>query len=190
MTELILNECMEKAQAESSLTKPDTDGVMSIELVKEFLMELQSNAYHEMFDEDVVDHIAKNKRRMDDIVSSDKEWEESDYENPHNTTTDSFFKLYLKAQEKNNIEKEDERSLIKRNGNKIDLEINDEQPNKRVSKAEKFEAIKYSLGPNEEYIAIKRCEYNAWERNENSVSQIYREFFWKKDNGWTVTRTE
>ncbi|GJV04845.1 hypothetical protein Tco_1338414 [Tanacetum coccineum] len=43
---------------------------------------------------------------------------------------------------------------------------NDEQPIKRVCKAEKFEAIKYSLGPNEEYIVVKRCEYNTWERNE------------------------
>ncbi|GJZ92825.1 zf-CCHC domain-containing protein [Tanacetum coccineum] len=49
---------------------------------------------------------------------------------------------------------------------------NDEQPNKRVYKAEKFEAIKYSLGPNEEYIAIKRCEYNAWERNEDIVENM------------------
>ncbi|GJX19280.1 hypothetical protein Tco_0221957 [Tanacetum coccineum] len=47
---------------------------------------------------------------------------------------------------------------------------NNEQPIKRVSKAEKFEAIKYSLGPNEEYIAVRRCEYNTWERNEESFS--------------------
>ncbi|GJZ36189.1 hypothetical protein Tco_0582006 [Tanacetum coccineum] len=33
-----------------------------------------------------------NKEPMNDIVSSDKEWEESDYVNPPNTTTDSFFK--------------------------------------------------------------------------------------------------
>ncbi|GJT83787.1 hypothetical protein Tco_1058129 [Tanacetum coccineum] len=46
---------------------------------------------------------------------------------------------------------------------------NDEQPNKRVCKAEKFKAIKYSLGPNEEYIAVRRCEYNTWERNEENI---------------------
>ncbi|GKC85993.1 hypothetical protein Tco_1141710, partial [Tanacetum coccineum] len=59
MIEIILKECMEKAQAKSSLAKPNIDDVMNIELSKEFLMELQSNAYHRMFDEDVVDHIAK-----------------------------------------------------------------------------------------------------------------------------------
>nr|GEY04400.1 hypothetical protein [Tanacetum cinerariifolium] len=50
---------MEKAQAESSLAKPKTNNYMNIELSKEFLMELQNNAYYGMLDEDVVDHIAK-----------------------------------------------------------------------------------------------------------------------------------
>ncbi|GKD29254.1 hypothetical protein Tco_1240032 [Tanacetum coccineum] len=59
MTELILKECMEKAQAESSLAKSNTDNYMNIELRKEFLKELRSYAYHGMFDEDVVNHIAK-----------------------------------------------------------------------------------------------------------------------------------
>nr|GEX65129.1 hypothetical protein [Tanacetum cinerariifolium] len=57
---------------------------------------------------------------------------------------------------------------------------NDEQSNKRVFKSKKFKAIKYLPGPNEEFIAIKRCEYNAWERNEDSVSQIYQANFQKK----------
>ncbi|GJT66495.1 hypothetical protein Tco_1017975 [Tanacetum coccineum] len=65
ITELILKECMEKAQAESSLAKPNIDDVTNIELSKEFLMELQSNAYHGMFDEDVVDHIAKVLEMLD-----------------------------------------------------------------------------------------------------------------------------
>ncbi|GJX38508.1 hypothetical protein Tco_0251811 [Tanacetum coccineum] len=37
---------------------------------------------------------------MDDIVSSDEEWEESDFGNLPNTTIVSFFKPYLEAQEK------------------------------------------------------------------------------------------
>ncbi|GJQ97262.1 hypothetical protein Tco_0008401 [Tanacetum coccineum] len=44
-----------------------------------------------------------NNELMDDIVSSDEEWEESDYGNPTNTDTDSFFKPYLDAQEKCDI---------------------------------------------------------------------------------------
>ncbi|GJU84044.1 hypothetical protein Tco_1291590 [Tanacetum coccineum] len=110
-----------------------------------------------------------NKRRMDNIILSNKEWKESDYGNPLNTTTDSFFK----AHDKRNIKEGNELRQMKCKGDNK----NDEQPIKRVCKAEKFEAIKYSLGPNEEYIAVKRCEYITWERKEESMSQIYQEFF-------------
>ncbi|GJV45830.1 hypothetical protein Tco_1430366 [Tanacetum coccineum] len=65
MTKLILNERMEKAQGESILGKPNTDDDMNIELSKEFLMELRSNAYYGTFDEDVVDHIAKVLEMLD-----------------------------------------------------------------------------------------------------------------------------
>ncbi|GKA50718.1 hypothetical protein Tco_0743791 [Tanacetum coccineum] len=43
---------------------------------------------------------------------------------------------------------------------------NVEQPNKRVCKSERFEAIKYSLGPNEEYI-VKKGNIILGERNED-----------------------
>ncbi|GKG13849.1 hypothetical protein Tco_0350809, partial [Tanacetum coccineum] len=95
----------------------------------------------------------------------DDEWEEYEYGNPPDTTTDSLFKPYMKTQEKNNIKREDEQGQTKRKYNNTS-NSNDEQPNKRVCKAEKFEAIKYSLGPNEEYIAIRRCEYDTWEKKQ------------------------
>ncbi|GKE14096.1 hypothetical protein Tco_1421673 [Tanacetum coccineum] len=166
MAKLIFMEYMEKAHAELNPVKPNTDNDMNIKLNKEFFMEFRSNAYHRMFDKDVVDHIAKKK---------------FDYGNPHKTATDSSFKPYLKTREMDDIEKEDERSRMKRKLNNCDLEAdilnntlnscnkNNEQPNKRMYKAEKFEAIKYSLGPNEEYIAIRRCKYNACEKNEDSM---------------------
>ncbi|GJY62898.1 hypothetical protein Tco_0464358 [Tanacetum coccineum] len=65
MTKLILKECKEKARVESNLAKPKTDNDTNIELSWEFLMELQRNAYYEMFDEDVVDHIAKVLKILD-----------------------------------------------------------------------------------------------------------------------------
>ncbi|GKG57985.1 hypothetical protein Tco_0589596, partial [Tanacetum coccineum] len=71
-----------------------------------------------------------------------------------------------------------------------DNDKDDKKPHKKICKTEKFEAIKYSLGPNEEYLAIIRCEYEIWERNKDSISQIYQEFFQKKDNGWKITRME
>ncbi|GKE44682.1 hypothetical protein Tco_1471966, partial [Tanacetum coccineum] len=75
---------------------------------------------------------------------------------------------------------------IKRKDNDED----NKQPNKRRCKAEKFEAIQYSLGPNEEYIAIRSYEYDIWERNKDNLSIIYQDIFKKKDEGWKVTRTK
>ncbi|GJR39386.1 hypothetical protein Tco_1215070 [Tanacetum coccineum] len=49
----------QNAQAESNPTEPITNDNINIELNKEFLIELKNNAYHDMFDEDVVDHINK-----------------------------------------------------------------------------------------------------------------------------------
>ncbi|GJT18636.1 hypothetical protein Tco_0877342 [Tanacetum coccineum] len=131
---------MENAQADSNPAKPNTSDDIDIELSKEFLRELKNNAYRGMFDEDVVDHIAKVLELLDLIK--------------------------IPAHDEHDIEEGNElRQMKRKEDNK-----NDEQPNKRVCKAEKFEAIKYSLGPNETYIAIRRCEYNAWKRNEDGFS--------------------
>ncbi|GJZ53977.1 hypothetical protein Tco_0608862 [Tanacetum coccineum] len=91
---------------------------------------------------------------MNDSILNNNEWKKSDYGNPLNTATSSFFK----AHDEHDIEEGNELRQIKR---KEDNK-NDEQPNKKVCKAKKFKAIKYSLGPDEEYIAIRRCEYNTW----------------------------
>ncbi|GKE83767.1 hypothetical protein Tco_1557509 [Tanacetum coccineum] len=65
MAQLLLNECMEKARTESNLSIANTNIDMNVELSKEFLTELQSNAYRGKFDEDVVDHIAKVLEMLD-----------------------------------------------------------------------------------------------------------------------------
>ncbi|GJT93331.1 hypothetical protein Tco_1082176 [Tanacetum coccineum] len=116
-----------------------------------------------------------NKRRMDDNILSS-----------NNTTADSFFKPYPITRGKSDTEREDEQSKTKRKYSNTSKSIN-EQPNKRMCKAEKFEAIHYSLGPNEEYIIIRRCECDIWERNEDNMSRIYQDIFQKKDNGWMNT---
>ncbi|GKC83998.1 hypothetical protein Tco_1139715 [Tanacetum coccineum] len=103
-------------------------------------------------------------------------------QNQSNTAIDSFFKAY----DVRNIGKESEQGQIKRKDNNND----DKQPNKRSCKAEKFEAIQYSIGPNKEYIAIRSYEYDIWERNEDNLSIIYQDIFQKKDEGWKVTRTK
>ncbi|GJU63246.1 hypothetical protein Tco_1245081 [Tanacetum coccineum] len=180
---------MEKAQTESSLAKPNTNDEMNIELSKEFLMKLRSNAYYGTFDEDVVDHIAKilemfdlikipNINEGDGKIPTWKEFVEIFFCKFYPLSRDGEDEIL--EEEKDDIEKEDERSQKKRKGNNNILNKapksdnqNNEQPSKRVCKAEKFEAINYSLGPNEEYIAIRSCEYNNWERNKDSVSHIY-----------------
>ncbi|GJX50982.1 hypothetical protein Tco_0277827 [Tanacetum coccineum] len=119
-----------------------------------------------------------NKRQIDDSILSNNK-----------TTTVSFFKPYLITRGKYDTKKEDEQSQTKSKYSNTSESI-DEQPNKRMCKPEKFEAIQYSLGPNEEYIAIRRCEYDIWERNKDNMSKIYQDIFQKKENGWKVTRTE
>ncbi|GKA61776.1 hypothetical protein Tco_0761295 [Tanacetum coccineum] len=123
-----------------------------------------------------------NKRYVDNSISSSNELKESKYENPPNTATDSFFKAY----EACDIEK---LSQTKRKHSNTSNSIK-ELPNKRRCKTEKFKSIQYSLGPNEEYIAVRSYEYDIWERNENNMSKIYQDIFQKKDEGWKVTRTK
>nr|GEU50946.1 hypothetical protein [Tanacetum cinerariifolium] len=113
-----------------------------------------------------------NKRYMDNSIVCNNERKESKYENPPNAATDSFFKAY----DVREIEKENGQEKMKRKDNNND----DKRPHKKICKTEKFEAIKYSLGPNKEYLAIRICEYDIWKRNEDSVSQIYQKNFRKK----------
>ncbi|GJY07880.1 hypothetical protein Tco_0374934 [Tanacetum coccineum] len=113
-----------------------------------------------------------NKRQIDNSILSS-----------NNTTSDAFFIPNLKTHEKSDTGKEEEQSQTKRKYSNTSS-TTDEQPNKRRCKAEKFKAIQYSLGPNEEYIAIRSYEYDIWERNEDNLSIIYQDIFKKKDEGW------
>ncbi|GJY98048.1 hypothetical protein Tco_0514958 [Tanacetum coccineum] len=122
-----------------------------------------------------------NKRRIESIVPCNNKWEESNYGNPANASTNPFFKPYLKPQEQNNIKKRDELSQMKRKDNKM----NDEQPYKRIYKAEKFEAIKYPLGPNEEYIAIKNVNTMLGKGTKIACLKSTKKFFGKRTKyGW------
>ncbi|GKD99192.1 hypothetical protein Tco_1383089 [Tanacetum coccineum] len=139
-----------------------------------------------------------NNELIDDIVSSDEEWEESDYGNPPNTDTDLFFKPYLEAQEKGDICLIEKEHHLKNHSSDVSVQnsascFNNKKNdliNEKVCNAEKFELIKYSLGDNEEYIAISTHENNTWKRNEDSISHIYQEIFWKKDKGWSMIHTK
>ncbi|GKA80927.1 hypothetical protein Tco_0787619 [Tanacetum coccineum] len=139
-----------------------------------------------------------NNELMDNIVSSEEEWEEFDYGSPHNTDTDLFFKSYLDAQEKGDICLIKKEHHLKNHSSDVSVQhrtscFDDKKNdliNEKVCNAEKFKVIKYSLGDNEECIAISTHENNTWKRNEDCISHIYQEFFLKKDEGWTVIRTK
>ncbi|GJU07363.1 hypothetical protein Tco_1123793 [Tanacetum coccineum] len=125
------------------------------ELVEKFFCRFYPESYDgedEMLARDITVGIDPleflSNRRMDNSILSS-----------NNTTTDSFFKPYLITRVKSDTKKEDEQSQTKRKNSNTSNSI-DEQPNKRRYKAEKFEAIQYSLGPNEEYIAIRGYEFD------------------------------
>ncbi|GJX19362.1 hypothetical protein Tco_0222039 [Tanacetum coccineum] len=159
------------------------------ELIEKFLCRFHPESYdgeYEMLDEgenwgiDPLEFLSN--RYMDNSILSNNELEESKYENQSNPTTDSFFKAY-------EVRDTEKQRQTKRKYCNTSNSIND-QPNKRRCKPKKFEAIQYSLGPNEEYNAIRSYDYDIWERNEDNMSKIYKDIFQKNDNGWKVTRTK
>ncbi|GJR48654.1 hypothetical protein Tco_1316757 [Tanacetum coccineum] len=61
---------------------------------------------------------------------------------------------------------------------------NIEQPNEGICRVDKFEVIKYSIGDNEEFLAIRMHERDSWAQTINEISSIYLDIFRKKDEGW------
>ncbi|GKC06965.1 hypothetical protein Tco_0998575 [Tanacetum coccineum] len=163
---------MENTGAEPNLSITSND--INIKLNKEFLEELQKNTYHGWIDKDVVNHIAKELEMVDLIRVPGVDSHQLRMKVFPLSLTDDAWEC--------NTEKEDEQSQTKRKYSNTSSSI-DEQPNKRWCKAEKFEAIQYSLRPNEEYIAIRSYEYDIWERNKDNLSIIYQDIFQKKDEG-------
>ncbi|GKF59990.1 hypothetical protein Tco_0176776, partial [Tanacetum coccineum] len=49
-------------------------------------------------------------------------------------------------------------------------------------KTEKFEVVKYSFGPAEEYLAITEYEYDIWVRSEENVSHLYQDISTRRTN--------
>ncbi|GJY12077.1 hypothetical protein Tco_0381386 [Tanacetum coccineum] len=62
MAEPILSDYMEKAQIESNLSI--TSNNINVKLCTEFLVELRKNMYHGTYNDDVVDHIAKEDGKI------------------------------------------------------------------------------------------------------------------------------
>ncbi|GJW34997.1 hypothetical protein Tco_0057917 [Tanacetum coccineum] len=126
--------------------------------------------------------------------SSDKEWKEHEYKNPPNN---SFPKPYVninnekdKNHHNENNGDDDKLSGMNLSGAPHSKKINNEQPNEGVCRVDKFEVIKYTIGDNEEFLAICIRECDFWAHTVNGVSSIYHDIFPKKDEGWTVHHTK
>ncbi|GJW65804.1 hypothetical protein Tco_0117688 [Tanacetum coccineum] len=138
--------------------------------------------------------IGNDEGLLKDKVSSDEELEEHEYENPPN---DSFPKSYLNINNEKDKNHYDENNGDVDNSSGMDLNgapqsenIINEQPNEEICRVDKFEVIKYTIGANEEFLAICTRECDSWARTVNGVSSIYHDIFRKKDEGWTVLRTK
>ncbi|GJS66242.1 hypothetical protein Tco_0680806 [Tanacetum coccineum] len=134
--------------------------------------------------------IGKEEGLLNDEVSSNEEWEEQEYGNP---PKDSFPKPCFEMDKNNH--NENNRNTYKSSG--MDLSgapqsenINNAQPNEGLCRVDKFEVIKYTIGDNEEFLAICTRECDSWERTVNGVSSIYHDIFGKKDERWIVHRTK
>ncbi|GJS83364.1 retrovirus-related pol polyprotein from transposon TNT 1-94 [Tanacetum coccineum] len=64
------------------------------------------------------------------------------------------------------------------------------QPNEGICSVDKFEVIKYSIGDNKEFLAIRTHERDSWAQTVNEISSIYLDIFCKKDEGFYGTICE
>ncbi|GKA41941.1 hypothetical protein Tco_0734601 [Tanacetum coccineum] len=184
MTEPILYDNMEKTPTESKFSITSND--INIELNKKFLVELRKNIYHGTYSEDVVDHIGKVLKMVDLIYVPGMDFHQLRMKVfPLSLADDAKESLdplngdYIKLNDLNEPFKlrrnqgddlmptiEEGKRQIKRKDNDKD----DKQPHKKICTTEKFEAIKYSLGPNEEYLAIRR-----WPWKQKNID----EYWWR-----------
>ncbi|GJU03700.1 hypothetical protein Tco_1114038 [Tanacetum coccineum] len=64
--------------------------------------------------------------------------------------------------------------------------FNNTAHNAQVCKIRRFEMIKYSFGQDEEYVAIKECEYDDLTKTNEDACRAYQEIFYSMNEGWMV----
>ncbi|GJU06926.1 hypothetical protein Tco_1123356 [Tanacetum coccineum] len=96
-----------------------------------------------------------------DIASSDEEREESGGENPPNTIGDSLLEPYVDAHNENAKPRKYNFNTHESNKAPCSSNMNDTQPNRKRCKVEKFKVIKYSVGDNKEFLAVRARECNS-----------------------------
>nr|GEU73980.1 retrotransposable element Tf2 [Tanacetum cinerariifolium] len=108
------------------------------------------------------DEALQNKAIMERVIDIDKE--------SYNTSNDT----------NDNEEEQKERCNL----------FNNTAHDALVCKIRRFEMIKYSFGQDEEYVAIKECEYDDMTKTNEDACWAYQEIFRSMDEGWVVTRAK
>ncbi|GKC61981.1 putative reverse transcriptase domain-containing protein [Tanacetum coccineum] len=113
--------------------------------------------------------IGREEGLLNNEVSRNEEWEENEYENLSN---DSFPKPYF---DKNNQYSGDayKSSDMNLSGAPQPKSIINKHHNEGICRVDKFEVIKYTIGDNEEFLAVCTRECNSWERTIDGVSSVH-----------------
>ncbi|GJV48543.1 hypothetical protein Tco_1438755 [Tanacetum coccineum] len=77
---------------------------------------------------------------------------------------------------------------INHENNENDESCDDNEP--PACNIRKYMIIKYSFNDNEEYVAVKKDEYDDLAITKKEACQAYQEIFRMMDEEWTVTRAE
>ncbi|GKD14875.1 hypothetical protein Tco_1199282 [Tanacetum coccineum] len=113
---------------------------------------------------------------------SKDECDEHYKKSPRKSSSDSFFKPYLDAQEGNGIYNFEESNhhfpqIL------VPAKVNFGNPNE-LCKSEEFVIVRYLIGIDEEFITLSPGNYNAWVKTHESISSFYHDLFNKKFRGW------
>ncbi|GJQ95896.1 hypothetical protein Tco_0007035 [Tanacetum coccineum] len=112
------------------------------------------------------------------------EYKEPYEENAKKVCSNSFYKPYFDAQNRNYKIINKECSLI------LAPARHDICDQGELCRTEEFAVVKYLVGLDKEFVVVGPSEISTMERSPGSMSCIYHDLFNKKDEGWTVQRTK
>ncbi|GJR93373.1 hypothetical protein Tco_0265547 [Tanacetum coccineum] len=133
--------------------------------------------YETLEDGKLKDEALKNKAIMEEMIDKDDE---------------SLNEVWRRWDSyENTIHNHEEREIEEEHENKERCELfNNPHHETPVYKIQRFEMIKYSFGQDEEYVAIKECEYEDLTITNEDACRAYQEIFRSMEEGWMVTRAE
>ncbi|GJS49977.1 hypothetical protein Tco_0600098, partial [Tanacetum coccineum] len=129
--------------------------------------------YEALEDGKLKDEALKNKAIMEGMINKDDESHNEGWRR-----WDGY---------ENTIHNHEEREIEEQYENEERCELfNNPHHETPVCKIRRFEMIKYSFGQDEEYVAIKECEYEDLTITNEDACRAYQEIFRSMDKGWMV----